>query len=290
MKPALARIQVQDTQGLQWALVSAGRFTLLDCAGLDDRSVIAAFVEGGLVARQLSLEMGLDEAVMAVPLPAGAALYGVGLNYADHAKEVGREVPEEPHFFLKAPGSVAASGAPLVRPRFDATLDYEGELAVVIGKTCRYVPESRAEEVIAGYAVCNDVTLRSLARPPTLLLAKSGPSMGVVGPWIQPLPMQHAADLQLQTWVNDELRQDSGSAQMVHKIPRLVARLSRAITLRPGDVIATGAPFGSGVSFDPPRYLRAGDRVRVRLQDVGEVENTVMDEQLPQGIDYGACR
>ena len=206
----------------------------------------------------------------------------IGLNYADHIAESGMEAPEFPVFFNKQVTCVVGPGDDVHLPRVSSLLDYEGELAIVIGARCRHVPEDRAHEVIAGYTVANDVSVRDWQlRTPTMTLGKSFDTHGPLGPWIvtqNELGDPH--DLQIRTYVNDELRQDSNTREMIYDCYQQVAHLSQAFTLEPGDVIATGTPAGVGAVRQPfpEGLLKVGDVVRVEIEGIGELRNTVVEE------------
>lgn len=208
--------------------------------------------------------------------------FGVGLNYADHAAETGMERPKVPILFNKQ--STCASGPcdPIHLPRVSKKLDYEGELAFVIGRRCRHVPSSRAPEVIAGYTVCNDVSVRDWqGRSPTMTMGKSFDTHGPLGPWIvtsDELADPHA--LGLRTWVNGELRQGSNTKELIFDCFDLVEHLSTAFTLEPGDVVSTGTPAGVGLARKPPLWLVAGDVVRIEIEGIGAIENPVIEEPV----------
>jgi len=224
----------------------------------------------------------LDRARLRAPIPDPRAFLGIGLNYRDHAAEVGRPLPETPAVFAKLAASVAPPYGSIERPGWSETLDYEGELGVVIGRPAAGVTAARAPAHVAGYVVVNDVTMRALAKPDTLVLGKSGRGHGPFGPWLttaDEVPDPHA--LSIRTWVNGELRQDSSTAQLHRGVFELVEIVSRVVPLEPGDVIATGSPRGSGVGFAPPRWLVPGDRVRVEIERLGAIEHRVADAPLP---------
>jgi 2-keto-4-pentenoate hydratase/2-oxohepta-3-ene-1,7-dioic acid hydratase in catechol pathway len=211
---------------------------------------------------------------------------GIGLNYADHIAESGMEAPEFPVFFNKQVTCVVGPDAEVHMPRVSSLLDYEGELAIVIGSRCRHVPEDRAGEVIAGYTIANDLSVRDWQlRTPTMTMGKSFDTHGPLGPWIvseDELGDPHA--LGIRTYVNDELRQDGSTSDMIYDCFQQVAHLSQAFTLEPGDVIATGTPAGIGAVRQPfpEGLLRVGDVVRVEIDGIGGLENTVVDE--PDGF------
>ena len=210
----------------------------------------------------------------------------IGLNYADHIAESGMEAPEFPIFFNKQVTCVVGPGDDVHMPRVSNLLDYEGELAIVIGERCRHVPEDRAHEVIAGYTIANDVSVRDWQlRTPTMTMGKSFDTHGPLGPWIvtaDELGDPHS--LQIKTWVNDELRQDGSTSEMIYDCFQQVAHLSEAFTLEPGDVIATGTPAGIGAVRQPfpEGLLKVGDVVRVEIEGIGALENTVIEE--PEGF------
>lgn len=223
----------------------------------------------------------LEPGKLLPPVAPGATVYAVGLNYRDHAAETGRQCPDPPPIFVKLPLSIAPPNGVTPHPGFSDTLDYEGELAIVIGREARHVDAAQTMAHVFGYTVVNDLTVRALAKPDTLLLGKNGPGLAPVGPWIVPasaLPDPHA--LSIRTWVNGELRQDGSSADMHHRVADLIALVSRSVPLRPGDIISTGSPRGSGVGLEPPRFLQPGDRVRVEIGKVGAVE-TLIGPSLP---------
>lgn len=191
----------------------------------------------------------------------------VGRNYADHAAELGNAVPDEPLLFLKPPTAVIATGTPIEYPSYSSLLNYEGELAVVIGRRCRNVPASRARDVIAGYTVMNDVTARDVQRSDSQWTrGKAFDASAPLGPWIATELDAH--DVRVRTWVNDELRQDGTTRDLVFRVEHLIAYVSRVMTLEAGDVIATGTPAGVG-------ELKLGDRVVVEVEGIGRLENTV---------------
>jgi 2-keto-4-pentenoate hydratase/2-oxohepta-3-ene-1,7-dioic acid hydratase in catechol pathway len=167
-------------------------------------------------------------------------------------------------------------------PKVSNLLDYEGELAIVIGTRCRHVPEDRAHEVIAGYTITNDVSVRDWQlRTPTMTLGKSFDTHGPLGPWIVTGDeLGDPQDLTIKTYVNDELRQDGSTRNMIHTCCRQVAHLSEAFTLEPGDVIATGTPAGIGAVRQPfpDGLLKVDDVVRVVIDGIGELCNTVVEE------------
>ena len=214
------------------------------------------------------------------PVPAPPTFLGIGLNYADHVAESGLPTPDFPTFFNKQTACVAGPYDAIHLPRISRALDYEGELAFVIGRRARHVSAEHAHEVIAGYLVANDVSVRDWQfKAPTMTLGKSFDTHGPLGPWLTTADAcgdPHA--LELRTWVNGELRQHSNTRQLIFSCFEQVAVLSTVFTLQPGDVITTGTPGGVGAAMQPMRFLRPGDVVRVEIEGLGHIENTVVAE------------
>jgi 2-keto-4-pentenoate hydratase/2-oxohepta-3-ene-1,7-dioic acid hydratase in catechol pathway len=206
----------------------------------------------------------------------------IGLNYADHIAESGMQAPEFPVFFNKQVTCVVGPGEDVHMPRVSTLLDYEGELALVIGTRCRHVPVESAHEVIAGYTIANDVTVRDWQlRTPTMTIGKSFDTHGPLGPWlVTPDELGDPHDLTIRTYVNDELRQDGSTREMIYDCYQQVSHLSEAFTLEPGDVIATGTPAGVGVVRQPfpEGLLKVGDVVRIEIEAIGELHNKVVEE------------
>jgi 2-keto-4-pentenoate hydratase/2-oxohepta-3-ene-1,7-dioic acid hydratase in catechol pathway len=219
--------------------------------------------------------------------PASPRKYlGIALNYADHIAEMGMEAPEVPVFFNKQVTCVVGPGADVHMPKVSTLLDYEAELAIVIGKRCRHVPIERAHEVIAGYTCANDLSVRDWqGRAQTMTIGKSFDTHGPLGPWlVTPDEAGDPQDLRIRCFVDDEMRQDARTAEMVFDCLQQVSHLSEAFTLEPGDVIATGTPSGVGIGRKPIRenVLQVGQTVRVEIERIGELANTVVAE--PDGF------
>ena len=231
---------------------------------------------GAAIPQPVGDSLALADLELLAPLVPGK-LIGIGLNYRDHAAETGAELPRQPLLFAKFTSSVAGPAADIVRPAYAAELDYEGELAVVIGRRAREVAEGDALGHVFGYAVMDDVTARDRQREePQWIRAKGGDSFGPFGPWIttaDEVPDPQA--LGIRTWVNDELRQDGRTADMVFGVAELIAWISGSLVLEPGDVITTGTPAGVGVARKPPVFLEPGDRVRVEIEGLGVLDNPV---------------
>ena len=219
------------------------------------------------------------------PVPRPPAFLGIARNYGDHIREMGAEPPERQTWFTKVSTCVVGPGAAIEVPRSSVAVDYEGELGVVIGRRCRHVPVARALEVVAGYTVVNDVSVRDWQRrTPTMFLGKSFDTHGPTGPWLVTADeVPDPQELRVRTRVNGDLRQDGSTADMVFSCAQMIAHLSEAMTLEPGTVLATGTPAGVGAASDPPRWLVAGDEVTVTVDGVGELSNPVIDEPGPGG-------
>jgi len=226
----------------------------------------------------------LAQITLEAPVSNPQKFLGAGLNYADHIEETGREQPKYPTFFNKQSSCVNAPFAPVWLPRGERRrTDYEGELAIVIGKRCRRVPRERATEVIAGYTIVDDVSQRDWqGRAVTMTLGKSWDTHGPMGPWIvTPDEVGDPHALDLETWVNGELRQNSNTRYMIFDCFEQIATLSTVCTLEPGDVIATGTPSGVGVAMEPKQYLQPGDRVRIEIARIGAIEHEFIEEPEP---------
>lgn len=249
---------------------------------------MTAFLESGsdaLATAQRAVETAgpripLDDVKLESPVLRPPKILAIGLNYADHVQETGRETPEVPVVFNKQ--STAATGPydPIHLPRASQVLDYEGELGFVVGRRCRHVPRDRAHEVIAGYLIVNDVSVRDWQlRTPTMTMGKSWDTHCPMGPWITTSEeIEEPHSLGLRTWVDGELRQDSNTKELIFDCYHLVEHLSTAFTLEPGDVISTGTPGGVGIAMKPPKLLVAGDVVRIEISSLGQIENPVVEE------------
>ncbi len=209
----------------------------------------------------------LEQVTLLAPVPTPRAIFGIGLNYADHVAETGAETPPRPLVFMKLPSSAAAPNAAVRCPAAVRRLDYEGELAVVMGPG----------RSVAGYAVADDVTGRDLqGREPQWTRAKGADGFCPYGPWIttaEEVPNPHGLDL--RTWVNGELRQSSNTSNLIFTIPELIEFISETCTLQAGDVILTGTPAGVGQGQDPPAFLSSGDIVRIEIELLGAIEHAI---------------
>ncbi len=228
----------------------------------------------------------LHEVRRHAPVPDPPVILGIGMNYYAHIAELGREQPEYQYWFNKQRTAIAGPGDPIVLPRVSEMVDYEGELAMVIGPRCQNVPAARAFEVVAGFTIVNDVSARDWQwRTPTFTVGKSFDSHAPCGPELVTIDeLGDPGDLALRTWVNDELRQDSRTSDLIFGLREMVEYLTTAFPLEPGTIIATGTPAGVGAGFDPPRFLADGDVVRIAIEGIGELRNPVVQGETPQPI------
>jgi 2-keto-4-pentenoate hydratase/2-oxohepta-3-ene-1,7-dioic acid hydratase in catechol pathway len=228
---------------------------------------------------------------LAAPIPRPLRnVFCVGKNYFDHAHEFsksgfdssadpkGSAVPEAPIIFTKAPETVIGHGDAVRYPLgISDSLDYEAELAVIIGKGGRAISRDRAFEHVWGYTIVNDVTARDLqARHKQWFLGKSMDTFCPMGPWLVTADAVDVTNSRVRCWVNEELRQDANTRDLIFDIPFLIETLSAGLTLQPGDIIATGTPAGVGIGFTPPRFLRPGDRVEIEIEGIGRLANAIV--------------
>jgi 2-keto-4-pentenoate hydratase/2-oxohepta-3-ene-1,7-dioic acid hydratase in catechol pathway len=230
----------------------------------------------------------IDQVRLLAPLIPKKNIIAVGRNYRDHAKEFSdsgfdasekQMVPDDPVIFTKAPTSVIGPGEAIVLGNDPTgTTDYEGEMAVVIGKTAKGVTAGHALEHVFGWTIVNDVTARDLQkRHVQWFVGKSPDTFCPMGPWITTIDeLPDIGSSWLRTWVNGELRQETPISALIFDVETLVATLSQVMTLEPGDVIATGTGLGVGIGFDPPRYLASGDVVEISIDGIGTLSNPVI--------------
>ena len=215
-----------------------------------------------------------DVRLLAPVLP--SKVVAVGRNYADHAKELGNEVPAVPLTFLKPSTSVIGPNETIAYPVFSQDVQHEAELAVVIGKPGRGIKKSQAFEHVFGYTIVNDFTARDLQKlHRQWFLGKSLDGFCPMGPYVTTFDEVDARNLDVKCWVNGELRQDANTSQLIFDIPTLIETISAGMALLPGDIIATGTPAGVGIGYTPPRFVRSGDVIRIEIQGLGSLENTV---------------
>jgi 2-keto-4-pentenoate hydratase/2-oxohepta-3-ene-1,7-dioic acid hydratase in catechol pathway len=231
-------------------------------------------------------EIPLDQVKLLAPISPRRNIFCVGKNYREHAKEFagsgyeagavkGGEIDEYPAVFTKPPTTVVGHGDTVNLHRdVTSAVDYEAELAVVIGKTGRDIAPEQAYDHIWGYTIVNDVTARDRQRNhKQWFLGKALDTFCPMGPWITTADELDPANLTVKCWVNGELRQDANTSDLIFDIPTLVATISAGLTLQPGDLIATGTPAGVGIGFNPPRFLKAGDEVSISIAGIGTLIN-----------------
>jgi acylpyruvate hydrolase len=227
----------------------------------------------GLASARAGIARGLEAynaADLRAPVLEPGAIVCVGLNFRAHITEMGRELPTAPTLFAKLPRALCGPSEEVPLTSLSKAVDYEGEMVVVIGQRARAVPEERAHEVVAGYTLMNDVSMRDLQyRSMQWFAGKNVEASTPVGPWIVTADEVDPSALTLRTTVNGELRQEAPLSDLIFDTARLVADVSRLMTLEPGDLIATGTPGGVGHSFAPPRHLADGDIVEVSVDGLG---------------------
>ena len=227
----------------------------------------------------------LEELRLLAPVARPPKFLAIGLNYAAHVAESATPKPDHQLWFNKQSTCVIGPGEGIHVPRASSAVDYEGELAFVIGRRCRHVSRADAPSVIAGYTIVDDVSVRDWQRrTPTMTMGKSFDTHGPMGPWLvtaDDLPGGDPHGLRLRTWVNGELRQDAPTSDMLFDCWDMVEHLTTAFTLEPGDVVSTGTPSGVGAGRQPPQWLVAGDTVRIEIEGIGVLENPVIAEPEP---------
>ena len=226
-----------------------------------------------------SADLKLSEVTLLSPVPDAEKIVCIGVNYKEHIREVGRQIPDQPSVFLRLHSSLVASGAPIVRPRVSQDFDYEGELAVVIGKPGHAIGRDAALGHVAGYTCFNDGSIRDFQLKGSLAMGKNFMSTGSIGPWMVTADeIPDPTRLQLETRLNGSRVQHSGVDDLIFDIPAIIAYVSMAMPLTPGDIIATGTPAGVALGKKPPRWLKPGDVVEVEISNIGVLRNAVIDE------------
>jgi 2,4-didehydro-3-deoxy-L-rhamnonate hydrolase len=217
---------------------------------------------------------------LGAPVTGISKFVAIGLNYVDHAKETGAQIPTEPIFFLKANTALSGPNDPVEKPRDSIKLDWEVEIAAIIGTRAKYVSEADALNHVAGYCVCNDVSERNfqLERLGQWTKGKSHDTFGPLGPWL--VTKDEIADVQkLSLWldVNGKRRQTGSTSTMIFSMAKCIAYVSRFLTLLPGDVITTGTPPGVGAGMKPPQFLNVGDVVTLGIEGLGEQRQQIVE-------------
>jgi len=261
------------------AVIDNGIIDLSD-AGESLKSVLATGPLDNLtkVVESRAPTADLDHVVLHQVIPDAGRVICVGKNYHDHAKEMGGEAPTKPNLFMRTPQSLVGHHQSVVKPRLSEQYDYEGELAVIIGRGGRHIPEDKALSHVAGYSCFLDGSVRDFQKH-SFTAGKNFDSSGACGPWL--VPAAEIADpqaLRLVTRVNGEVLQDASTGDMIHSVASLISYISQFTHLEPRDVIATGTPAGVGAGRSPPLWLKPGDEVEVEIEAIGTLANTVKAE------------
>ena len=240
-----------------------------------------SFIASGTLPALDGPRFNLVSVQLLPPIPRPPKFICVGMNYRDHAREAGFEIPSIPTIFSKFSNVVIGPGAPIVLPKNSTRPDYEAEFAFVIGPGGRHIPAARALDHVFGYTIVNDVSARDHQTTTSQwLISKSFDTFAPMGPWIvtrDEIADPHALDLELE--IGGEILQHSNTRELVFGVPALIEYISSVVTLEPGDIVATGTPAGVGFARKPPRYLRPGDEVIIRIQGIGELRNPVIGER-----------
>ena len=222
--------------------------------------------------------VALSAVSLAVPIDPLAQIFCAGFNYRAHLTETRADEPTSPVIFKRTLDTLVAHGQPIVRPKVSETLDYEGEIAIIIGRDARHVPVDQALSYVSGYSCFMDGSVREYQKH-SVTSGKNFWRTGSMGPWIVTPDDVGARDMELESYVNSEQRQTSTASRMIFDIPTLISYCSVLTWLRPGDVIATGTPGGVGSRMTPQSWLKSGDLVEVKVGGVGHLTNPVIDEE-----------
>lgn len=255
--------------------------TIVELATDATPSLKVALTDGSLASLRDGATYTAADVVLLPVIPDPAKILCVGLNYAEHVKETGREQKEHPAIFVRYADSLVADGQPMVKPTVTQRFDYEGELAVIIGKPCHKVSRADAMGYVAGYSAFNDGSARDWQRHNIQFTpGKTFPGTGGFGPaLVTSDEIENLGALRVQTRLNGELVQDQPASDMIWDIPTVIEYISAFTPLAPGDVIATGTPGGVGDKRTPPLYMKAGDKIEVSVGVIGTLTNRIIDEQ-----------
>ncbi len=267
----------------EWEAVQPVRASLGDAHVLPPGMI--GFLEGGAASMEKARAASMEKARLQAPVPRPGKPIAAWVNYGEHGDEAAVNAPKAPLFFSKYTTAVIGPGDAIVLPRVSEKVDYEAELAVVIGKRGKHIPEEKAYDHVAGYTILNDVSARDfslrvlLGVPGPSDLQKSFDTFAPMGPWMvtrDEITEPHALGIRLS--IGDEVLQEATTAGMIHRIPAMISYLSDIATLEPGDVLSTETPAGVGFTRVPPRWLRAGETVRIEIEGIGVLENPVVSE------------
>ncbi|MGH7006662.1 MAG: fumarylacetoacetate hydrolase family protein [Alphaproteobacteria bacterium] len=250
---------------------------------LRDGIEAGAFPDYAAAIKGTRPDLALADALPMLPIPNPEKIICVGVNYANRNEEYkdGSERPKYPSLFFRAPRSFAAHGEAIWRPRESEQLDYEGEIAIVIGRQGRRIPREKAHEHIGGFTCLNEGTIRDWLRHGkfNVTQGKNFERSGAIGPWmVTPDEVGPLDRMRVTTRINGEARQDDTVASMMFPFDHLLSYISTFTTLVPGDIVATGTPTGAGARFDPPRWLKPGDTVEVEVSGIGTLRNPIVEE------------
>ena len=234
------------------------------------------------VTRSVRADFSLSEAEWLAPVLTPEKILCIGINYANREAEVsgGTEGAKYPSMFFRAPNSLVGHNQPIVRPKVSEQLDYEGEIALVIGRAGRHIPRERALEHVAGITLCNEGTLRDWLRHGrfNVTQGKNFDASGSIGPWMT-TGLDLTQPLHLTVTLNNKITQDDTTASMIFSFADLIAYVTTFMTIKPGDIIATGTPTKRGPHCDPPRWLVPGDVLEMTVPEIGTLRNTIVEEQ-----------
>ncbi|MBU3607010.1 fumarylacetoacetate hydrolase family protein [Polynucleobacter nymphae] len=236
---------------------------------------------GAAIANSKAITGKLNEISFKVPIEKPGKIVCMGLNYADHAKEGGNARPEYPSFFMRGPSSMTAHLSPIMRPQVSDKLDYEAELAFIIGKKARHLTLENALDCVAGYSIFNDGSIRDYQRKTTQwTIGKNFDQTGAFGPWlVTPDELPPGCDgLNIQSRLNGQVMQNANTKDFLWGVAETIVLISECMTLEPGDVVITGTPAGVGYARTPPVFMKPGDICEIEIESIGVLRNTIKDE------------
>lgn len=272
---------VEGGKGPRPGLVASGGIIDLSAEGFRDSIAFmsaAPSVQGTVAASKPTLDM--DNLKLLAPIPNPPRVFGIGVNYAEHAAESKTETQKVPTVFIVLSSAVVGPGESVILPKASSMVDYEAELAVVIGKPGYQIPASKWEEHVFGYTIMNDVSARDVQRATTQWsLGKSFPTFAPMGPWV--VSKDEIADphaLQISLTIGGDKLQNSNTSLLIFRIPELIEYVSGIVPLQVGDVISTGTPAGVGMGRNPPRWLKPGEEMVIEIRGIGELRNKLAAE------------
>lgn len=272
----------QGGRGDRPGLIVDGSLLDLSAEGFRDAIAFmsaAASVQADVAKKKSSIP--LDDVKLKAPIPAPPRIFGIGVNYAEHAKESQTETQKVPTVFIVLSSAVVGPDAEVILPKASAMVDYEAELAVVIGKSGYQISAEQAMDHVFGYTIMNDVSARDVQRATTQWsLGKSFPTFAPLGPWVvskDEVPDPHSLSISLM--IGSEKLQDSNTSLLIFRIPALIEYISGITPLQVGDVISTGTPAGVGMGRNPQRWLKPGEEMVVRIDKIGELRNRLVPEK-----------